>query len=114
VRYALFICEDETAEISAQERSRRAEALATFQDELAGRGVLLGRERLQPAVTATTLRAWDGGDVMIGGGPFAETREQIAGFFIVDCADLDEAIEVALKVPAAWYGTVEVRPVCEM
>ena len=114
MRYALFICEDESAEISAQERSRRAEALATLQDELAVRGVLLGRQCLQPAVTATTVRAWDGGDVMIGGGPFAETREQIAGFFIVDCADVDEAIEVALRVPAAWHGTVEVRPVCEM
>jgi hypothetical protein len=114
VRYALFICEDESAAISAPERSRRAQALAALQDELAARGVLLGRERLQPAVTATTVRAWDGGDVMIGGGPFAETREQIAGFFIVGCAGLDEAIEVALKVPAAWYGTVEVRPVGDM
>ena len=100
MRYALFICEDESAEISAQERWRRAEALAAFQDELAGRGVLLGRERLQPAVTATTVRAWDGGDVMIDGGPFAQTREQIVGCCMVDCKDLDEAIEVALKMPA--------------
>ena len=68
----------------------------------------------QPAVTATTVRAWDGGDVMIDGGPFAQTREQIVGFCMVDCKDLDEAIQVALKMPAAWYGAIEVRPVWEM
>jgi len=57
------------------------------------------------------VRCWDGGDVMLTDGPFAEIREQIAGLFIVECKDLDEAIEVATMVPAAWYGTVEVRPV---
>jgi hypothetical protein len=51
--------------------------------------------------------------VVIADGPFAETKEQVAGFLIVDCKDLDEAIEVAAKVPAAWYGAVEVRPVWE-
>jgi hypothetical protein len=48
---------------------------------------------------------------MIADGPFAQTREQVSGVFIVDCKDLDEAIDVATRVPAAWYGTVEVRPV---
>lgn len=51
---------------------------------------------------------------MIADGPFAETKEQIAGFFLVDCQDLDEAIEVASKMPAAEYGLIEVRPVWEM
>ena len=51
---------------------------------------------------------------MIADGPFAETKEQIVGFFVVDCRDLDEAIDVAATVPAAWYGTIEVRPAWEM
>jgi hypothetical protein len=73
----------------------------------------VGGERLHSAETATSVRAWDGGDMVIADGPFAETKEQIAGFFLVECGDLDEAIEVATKVPAVWYGTVEVRPVRE-
>jgi hypothetical protein len=56
------------------------------------------------------VRCWDGGDVIIAGGPFAATREQIGDLFVVECKDLDAAIEVATRVPAAWYGTVEVRP----
>ena len=57
------------------------------------------------------MRCWDGGDVMIAEGPFAQTREQVTGLFIVECQDLTEAIQVATTIPAAWYGTVEVRPV---
>lgn len=113
MRYALLIYTDETAAISQDERSRRVAAFTSFQDQMRAQGVLLAAERLHPTETRTTVRAWDGGDVVIGDGPFAETREQIAAVFIVDCKDLDEATEVALRVPAAWYGTVEVRPVWE-
>ena len=74
------------------------------------RGVLVSRERLQPAATATTVRVRDGG-LVIADGPFAETKEQIAGVYVVECEDLDEAIEVASTIPAARSGTVEVRPV---
>jgi len=73
----------------------------------------LGRERLRPATSATTVQVRDG-DLVIADGPFAETKEQIAGLYLVDCRDLDEAIEVAAKIPAAQYGTIEVRPVWEM
>jgi hypothetical protein len=113
MRYALLICTDESAVVSPQERSRRMTAFASVQDEMRIDGVLLASERLHPTDTATTVRCWDGGDVVIADGPFAETKEQIAGFFIVDCKDLDEAIEVAARVPAAWYGTIEIRPVWE-
>jgi hypothetical protein len=54
------------------------------------------------------------GDLVIADGPFAETKEQIGGLFVVECADLDEAIEVASRIPAAEYGTIEVRPLWEM
>ena len=82
-------------------------------DEMRERGVLLATEQLHPTETATTVRCWDGGDIVISGGPFAQTKEQLSGFFIVECKDLDEAIDVATRVPAAWYGAIEVRPVSE-
>jgi hypothetical protein len=110
MRYALLTCTDESAVISDEERSWRAAALTSFEDQMRERGVLLATEHLHPAETATTVRCWDGGDVIIADGPFAATREQIGGFFVVECKDLDTAIEVATTVPAAWYGTVEVRP----
>ena len=113
MRYALLMCADESAVISHEERSRRVAACASFQDQMRERGVLLASEQLDPTQTATTVRCWDGGDIMVSDGPFAETREQISGFFIVKCKDLAEAIDVAASVPAAWYGTIEVRPVAE-
>ena len=111
MRYALLLCTDESAAVGDQERARRAAALGSFTGQMAARGALLASEQLHRTETATRVRCWDGGDVMITDGPFAQTNEQIAGFFIVECKDLDEAIEVATAVPAAWYGTVEVRPV---
>jgi hypothetical protein len=110
MRYALLTCTDESAVISDEERSRRARALASFEDQMCELGVLLASEHLHPAETATTVRCWDGGDVIIADGPFARTREQIGGLLVIECKDLDAAIEVATRVPAAWYGTVEVRP----
>jgi hypothetical protein len=80
---------------------------------LRARGVLVGSELLQPAEAAVTVRAWDGGDIEITNGPAARPKEQITGVFTVDCGDLDEAIEVATKIPAAWYGTIEIRPVSD-
>jgi len=113
MRYAMLIGVDEKAPVSLQERARRAAAFESVLDGMRMDGVLLASERLHPTDTATTVRCWDGGDVVIADGPFAETKEQIAGFFIVDCKDLDEAIEVATRVPAAWYGSIEIRPVWE-
>jgi hypothetical protein len=111
MRYALLMCTDESAAIGAGERARRAAALEVFTDQMTARGTLLTSEQLHRTETATRVRCWDGGDVMISEGPFTETTEQIAGLFIVECKDLDEAIKVATAVPAAWYGTVEVRPI---
>jgi len=113
MRYALLICNDENAAISPAEQSRRAAAFTSFREEMEGRGVLLGGARLRPTTMSTTVQVRDG-DLVIADGPFAETKEQIAGFYLIDCKDLDEAIEVATRVPAARYGTVEVRPVWEM
>jgi hypothetical protein len=113
MRYALLICHDENAVISPEEQSRRTAAFTSFHDQMQARGVLLGSERLRPTASSTTVQV-RGGDLVIADGPFAATREQIAGFYLIDCKDLDEAIEVATRVPAARYGTVEVRPAWEM
>ena len=113
MRYALLISSDESAEISAEEYSARLAAYTAFSDEMRARGVLQdGGLRLQPTATATTVQVRQG-DVVIADGPFAETKEQIAGLYLAECKDLDEALEVAAKIPGAAYGTIEVRPVWE-
>jgi len=112
MRYALLICQDETVDLGPEEQSTRFAAFTEFQDEMTARGILLGGERLRPTTTATTVRK-RGGDLVIADGPFAETKEQIAGFYLVECVDLDEAIEVASKIPTADVDTIEVRPVWE-
>ena len=73
---------------------------AAFGEEMGARGVLQGGERLRPTTDATTVRVRDG-EVLTSDGPFAETKEQMGGFYLVDCADLDEAIEIASKIPGA-------------
>jgi hypothetical protein len=113
MRYALLVCDDETAALSEAGRQERFAAFLRFQHELTVRGMLVSRERLQPTSSSTTVRIRDSG-LVIADGPFAETKEQIAGFFVVECEDLDQAIEMAAKIPAAEYGTIEVRPVWEM
>ena len=84
-----------------------------FGEEMGRRGVLLGGERLRRTTDATTVQVRDG-EVLVADGPFAETKEQMGGYYLVDCKDLDEAIEVASKIPGARLGTVEVRPIWEM
>lgn len=76
-------------------------------------GVLIAAEALQPVETATTVRVRNG-RLSITDGPFAETKEQLAGFYLIDAGDLNEAIQVAAKIPPAREGSVEVRPVREL
>ena len=86
-----------------------ASALAAWLDEMTERGVLVDGDRLRPTSDATTVRV-RADEVLIADGPFAETKEQVAGYDVIDCADLDEAIDVASKHPTARLGTIEVRP----
>ena len=113
MRYALLIRQDESVVTGPQERSRRLAGLAAFRRGLEERGALVDSEQLHPAETAATVRCWDGGDIVTTNGPFAGAREQITGFAVVDCKDLEEAIEMATRIPAAWYGAIEVRQVQE-
>ncbi|HKA93235.1 MAG TPA: YciI family protein [Acidimicrobiia bacterium] len=115
MRYALLICADETAiqAMSPEEGQATLNEYLAFGDEMGKRGVLQGGERLRPTTDATTVRVRDG-EVLTADGPFAETKEQMGGFYLVDCKDLDEAIDVASKIPGARIGTIEVRPIWEM
>ena len=86
---------------------------ADYVHKLAAGQRLLAAEPLHPAHTATTVRV-RGGEVTLFDGPFAETREMLAGFYLVDAKDLNEAIQLAAGIPPARYGSVEVRPVREL
>jgi hypothetical protein len=79
----------------------------------AAAAVVKGGEALYPTSTATTVRVsgGKGGDMLTSDGPYTETKEALMGFYLLECADLDEAIKVAAQIPAAWAGAVEVRPV---
>ena len=111
MRYALLICTEEANHASMT--STEMDGYAAFGEEMGARGVLQGGERLRPTTDATTVRVRDG-EVLTSDGPFAETKEQMGGFYLVDCADLDEAIEIASKIPGARVGSIEVRPIWEM
>jgi hypothetical protein len=115
MRYLLMICTDEEAQLAVgpEEAAERTAAYGGFAEEMNRRGVLTGGERLRPTTDATTVRVRDG-EVLTSDGPFAETKEQIGGYFAVDCKDLDEAIEIASKIPSARGGSIEVRPIWEM
>jgi len=84
-----------------------------FDADLRKSGHCLASESLQPVRTATTVRVRNGKTSIVD-GPFAETKEQLAGFYLIDAADLDEAITIASKIPPACVGSVEVRPVREL
>ncbi len=115
MRYILLICTEEAGfeAMSPEERFAMDAAYRDFTEEQAGRGVLQGGERLRPTTDATTVRVRDG-EVLTSDGPFAETKEQIGGYYMVDCKNLDEAIEIAARIPAAGHGSIEVRPIWEM
>jgi hypothetical protein len=112
MKYMLIHCIDEAAERSGDPERRvpGAPVIESWIIQMEGRGVLLHGDRLRYVSDATTVRVRDR-ELLVSDGPFAETKEQIAGYDVIDCADLDEAIEVASKHPTAWYGTIEVRPI---
>lgn len=86
-----------------------------FGEKAGAAGVIAGGEALEDTDTATTIQVKGGkdGEVVHTDGPFAETKEVLGGFYLLDCADLDEALHWAAQIPGAWHGKVEVRPVME-
>lgn len=109
MKYLLMICGDESRKLSADDIAFLVKGTDAWVTEMDGRGVRLQGDRLRPAADGRTARV-RGGAVLVTDGPFAETTEQIAGYDIIECASLDEAVEVATKHPMASFGAVEVRP----
>ncbi len=118
-RYAALIYGTEPTSESENDSELWGKIMAEyfhFGEEAGAAGVLGGGEALQPTHTATTIQVGGGakgGDVIATDGPFAETKEALGGFYLLDCKDLDEALSWAAKIPGAWYGRVEVRPVID-
>lgn len=112
MKYVMLVCVEEGIELPAEERERIGPEAQAWVTEMEDRGVRLQGQELAPVQDATTLRV-RGGEVLIADGPFAETKEHIAGFDILECEDLDEAMEVAAKHPVARFGALELRPFAE-
>jgi hypothetical protein len=110
MKYLASIYNDESAETTPEQGAAIMDAYWAFTREIEEAGVMLGGEGLQPTSTATTIRVRDG-ETLLTDGPFAETKEQLGGFYLLECKDLDEAIAWASKIPGAANGSVEVRPV---
>lgn len=114
MRYLLMIYSDEShyARMSEAEYGKLMADYGSFTAELEQSGRFQDGQRLRPVAEATTVRVRNG-DTMITDGPFAETKEQIGGFYLIEAESLDEAQEWARKIPTASYGSIEVRPVWE-
>ncbi len=115
MHYALLIyaSEQDWATQSEEESQAVNQEYMAFTKDIIDRGLMKGGEALQPTSTATTVRVRNG-ETLTTDGPFAETKDQLGGFYLVDCKDLDEAIEVAAGIPDARRGSIEVRPIMEI
>jgi hypothetical protein len=112
MKYLLLIYASEAAQSKVTEAENNAifGAYMDFTDSIKGTGHFLAAEALEPTPTATTVRVKDGKTLRTD-GPFAETREQLGGFYLVEAKDLDEAVALAARIPDAKSGSIEVRPV---
>ncbi len=114
MQYLLAIYSDESgwADMTPEDGARMMEAYGAFTQEVKEAGAFVAGDALQRTSTATTVRVRDG-EPLLTDGPFAETREQLGGYYLLECGDLDEAIRWAGKIPGASYGCVEVRPIMD-
>jgi hypothetical protein len=114
MQYMLLIYSDERlwSTMSESEMAEVMQAYTDYSNELASSGALRGGSELAPISTATTVRVRNG-KVLTTDGPFAETKEQLGGYYLIDVPDLDQAIAWAAKIPSALSGSIEVRPQTE-
>jgi hypothetical protein len=114
MRYLLMIYQDEAehAKWSQEQLAAEYQAFNVFTEALAKSGAMESGNALQPTNTATTVRVRNG-KTLTTDGPFAETKEQINGYYLVNCKDLDEAIALAAGIPTASSGSIEIRPIME-
>ena len=113
MKYLCIICAEKvTEQMPEQDAAKHFDEYAEFTESIRKSGHYLGCNRLQPPHTATTVRVRNG-KVSTTDGPFAETKEQFGGYYLIEARDLNEAIQVASRIPGARKGCVEVRPVAE-
>lgn len=115
MRYLMMIYTDEAMDARAtpdEMKSMMGEYWA-YTNEIKEKNLYVSGNPLQPTTTATTVRVRDGATLTTD-GPYAETKEQLGGYYLLECKDLDEAIEYAAKIPGARFGSVEIRPVMSM
>lgn len=112
MQYLLLIYEPEfdRSRASAEDMAVEMKAWTAYTEWLQGKGWFVGGEALQPVSSATTVRERDGKTVTTD-GPFAETKEQLGGFYLVECDNLDDAIEAASRIPSVTRGSIEIRPI---
>jgi hypothetical protein len=115
MRYLVLIYGDENS--SPRPNTLELHEMSTgyrkFTDDVIQRGLMQAGEALQPISTATTVRVRNG-ERLVTDGPFAETKEQLGGFYLLKCKDLDEAIDCAAAIPGARFGSIEIRPIWEL
>jgi hypothetical protein len=115
MQYMLLIYADESRfqSMTPHEIGKAVSAYGAYTEAVRQAGVLLASDRLRPTTTATTVRV-DGGKTQVLNGPYAETKEQLGGFYLLDVPDLDAALSWAARCPGASHGSIEVRPVWTM
>jgi hypothetical protein len=111
MQYLLLIYDDEQvwASMPEQERSRYYDEYRAYTTELQEKGVFVGGAQLQPTATATTVHVRDG-EQIVTDGPFADTKEQLGGYYVIEAESVDDALEWAARIPSARLGRIEVRP----
>ena len=109
---AIYANEAEWNELGEDGRRAMYEEYSAVSEELAGRGMMIDGAELRPTTAATTVRIREG-RTLVTDGPFAETKEQLGGYFVLDCESIDDAIEAAGRIPSARNGSIEVRPLVE-
>jgi hypothetical protein len=115
MNYMLLIYSDEAARqnTSEAEMGQMIAAYMAYSEAISKAGILVSADRLRPAAAATTVRVADGKTQVLN-GPYAETKEQLGGYYLIDVPDLDAALSWAARCPGASYGTIEVRPIWQM
>jgi hypothetical protein len=115
MKYMLMIYTDENGAAAADDatRTKMSATYAAYTEAMKKAGIWLGGDRLRPTATATTVRVRDGKQQVID-GPYADTKEQLGGYYMIEAPDMDAALSWAARCPATSHGTVEVRPLWEM
>jgi hypothetical protein len=113
MQYILLIYDNEKNQLPPDERSKLFQEYGAFTQGIMKSGNFKAGDPLQPTSTATTVRVREGKTLTVD-GPFAETKEQLGGYYLIEAENLDQAVAIAAKIPSARFGSIEVRPVMKM